>query len=128
MVKAITKNIEVIVDCKYHSTQSNPKENLYFFIYQITIINKSDYTIKLLKRHWEIVDSNGEKRTVDGEGVVGETPVIEVGEQFQYASGCNLQTEIGIMGGLYTMVRLVDNIEFTIEIPRFNLIVPAKLN
>lgn len=128
MVKAITKNIEVSVDCKYQFNQSNPKENLYFFVYQITVVNKSDYAIKLLKRHWEIVDSNGDKRIVDGEGVVGETPTIEVGEQFQYTSGCNLQTEIGYMEGFYTMKRLVDNELFNIEIPRFKLIVPAKLN
>jgi ApaG protein len=128
MVKAITKNIEVSVDCKYQFNQSNPKENLYFFVYQITVVNKSDNAIKLLKRHWEIVDSNGDKRIVDGEGVVGETPTIEVGEQFQYTSGCNLQTEIGYMEGFYTMKRLVDNELFNIEIPRFKLIVPAKLN
>ncbi|MCA0430479.1 MAG: Co2+/Mg2+ efflux protein ApaG [Bacteroidetes bacterium] len=128
MVKAITKNIEVSVDCKYQSIQSNPKENLYFFIYKITIVNKSDYTVKLLKRHWEIADSNGDKRKVDGEGVVGETPTIKVGDQFQYTSGCNLQTEIGYMEGFYTMKRLVDNELFNIEIPRFKLIVPAKLN
>ena len=114
--------------CNFSSKSPWHWENLYFFIYKITIVNKSDYTVKLLKRHWEIADSNGDKRKVDGEGVVGETPTIKVGDQFQYTSGCNLQTEIGYMEGFYTMKRLVDNELFNIEIPRFKLIVPAKLN
>ena len=128
MVKATTQSIEVIVECKYLANQSSPKENLYFFVYFITIINNSQYTVQLLKRHWDITDSNGDKRTVDGDGVVGETPVLEPGEPFQYNSGCNFLTEIGYMKGYYTMKRLVDNVEFKIDIPKFDLVVPAKLN
>ena len=128
MVKTSTYNIEVSVDVKYWPQHSIPKENHYFFIYFVTIENKSDYAVQLLKRHWDIFDSIGDKRTVDGEGVVGETPVLEPGEKFEYNSGCNLISEIGYMKGFYTLVKLADDKEFNVEIPQFELVVPAKYN
>jgi ApaG protein len=128
MVKISTHNIEISVEARYWPQNSLPRENHYFFIYYITIENKSDHTVQLLRRHWDIFDSNGEKRTVDGEGVVGETPVLEPGNKFEYNSGCNLTSEIGSMKGFYTLIQLADNREFIVDIPRFNLVVPAKLN
>lgn len=128
MVKTTTNNIEISVDVKYWAQQSMPRENHYFFVYFITIENKSDYTVQLTHRHWDIFDSNYDFRTVDGEGVVGETPVIEPGEKFEYNSGCNLTTEVGYMEGFYTMQRVIDSEEFKVAIPKFEMIVPAKLN
>lgn len=128
MTRTITHGIEISVSCRYWPEQSVPKENLYFFVYFITIINRSETTVQLLKRHWDIFDSNGEKRYVDGDGVVGETPVLEPGQSFEYNSGCNLSTELGYMAGHYVMKKLTDESEFKVEIPRFQLIVPSKLN
>jgi ApaG protein len=128
MVKTSTHNIEVSVDVKYWDKQSIPKESHYFFVYFITIENKSDHSVQLTHRHWDIFDSIGEKREVNGEGVVGETPVLEPGQKFQYNSGCNLTSEIGYMKGFYTLVKLIDHKEFQVEIPKFELIVPAKMN
>ncbi len=128
MTKAITQGIEICVETLYVSHQSNPREGHYFFMYDIVIENKSDYTIQLVRRHWDIFDSNGEYRTVDGEGVIGETPCIEPGEKYQYNSGCNLCSEIGKMSGYYTMRRLIDDRNFDVSIPEFYLITPGKLN
>lgn len=128
MVKIRTHNIEVSVEVKYWPQHSMPKENHYFFVYFITIQNKSDQSIQLIKRHWDIYDSIGEKRKVDGDGVVGETPVIEPGGKFEYNSGCNLTSEMGFMTGYYTLINLIDGKEFQVEIPKFNLIVPSKMN
>ena len=128
MIKISTENIEISVRVAYLSEHSIPRENHYFFVYFITIENKSNYAVQLLSRHWDIFDGNGEKRSVDGEGVIGETPIIEAGEKYEYNSGCNLVTEIGYMKGFYTMKRVVDDGEFRAEIPQFDLIVPAKLN
>jgi ApaG protein len=128
MVKISTHNIEISVEVKYWPQHSMPKENHYFFVYFITIINKSDFSVQLLKRHWDIFDSTGDKRVVDGEGVVGETPVLEPGQKFEYNSGCNLTSEMGYMKGHYTLLKLMDQKEFSVEIPRFDLVVPAKLN
>lgn len=128
MVKTTTHNIEISVDVRYYPQQSVPRENHYFFVYFVSIENKGDASVQLLKRHWDILDSNAEVRTVDGEGVVGETPVIEPGEKFEYNSGCNLVTEIGCMKGYYTMHRMLDEKEFKVIIPQFDMVVPAKLN
>src|SRR3954468_24974099 len=99
MVKISTNNIYISVEVKYWPRHSMPCENHYFFVYYITIENKSDSAVQLLRRHWDICDSNGDKRVVDGVGVVGETPVLEPGQAFEYNSGCNLATEIGYMKG-----------------------------
>lgn len=128
MVKTRTHDIEISVEVKYWPQHSMPKENHYFFVYFITIENKSDFAVQLLKRHWDIFDSTGEWRQVDGEGVVGETPVLEPGQKFEYNSGCNLMSDMGYMKGYYTLVKLLDDREFNVEIPRFELIVPAKMN
>jgi len=69
--KAITEGIEISVDVRYILEQSRPIDNFYFFLYTITIQNKNEFTVKLERRHWYIFDSNGEKREVEGEGVVG---------------------------------------------------------
>ena len=128
MVKIKTHNIEISVEARYWSESSVPAENHYFFIYFITIENKSDFSVQLTKRHWDIFDSVGEHRVVDGEGVVGETPVLEPGQKFEYNSGCNLTSELGYMKGFYTFIKMLDNTEFKVDIPRFELVVPARLN
>ncbi len=128
MIKAITKGIEISVETLYVARQSNPRESHYFFMYEIIIENKNDFSMQLLRRHWNIFDSNGEYRVVEGEGVVGEIPVIEPGEKYTYNSGCNLCTEMGKMSGFYTMKRLIDEREIDVTIPEFYLITPGKLN
>lgn len=128
MVKISTHNIGISVEVKYWPNRSIPHENHYFFVYFITIENNSDYTVQLTKRHWDIFDSTGEKRVVDGDGVVGETPVLKPGQKFQYNSGCNLSSDMGYMEGHYVLLNLLDGKEFTVPIPRFELIVPGKSN
>lgn len=128
MVKISTHNIEISVTAKYWPQHSLPNENQYFFVYFISIENKSDTTVQLLSRHWDIFDSIGDKRVVEGEGVVGETPVLEPGQKFEYNSGCNLTSDMGYMKGYYTLVKLLDGKEFNVEIPQFDLVVPSKMN
>lgn len=128
MVRTVTHNIEVSVDVKYWHQHSMPNENHYFFVYFISIENRSEYTVQLLRRHWHIFDSTGEHREVDGDGVVGENPVLEPGQRFEYNSGCNLNSEMGYMRGHYTFEKILDGKEITVDIPQFDLIVPGKLN
>jgi len=98
------------------------------FAYRITIENFNNFTIQLLSRHWDIKDSNGEWREVDGEGVVGVQPMIANGKQFQYVSGCNLKTEIGQMRGYYIVENQNTKEQFKVTIPTFNLVAPHKNN
>ena len=104
------------------------KNNEYMFAYRITIENNNVFAVKLLNRHWFIFDSNGEHREVEGEGVVGQQPVLNAGQQFQYSSGCNLRTEIGKMHGTYTLENLNNKQQFAVNIPAFQMIVPTKYN
>jgi len=128
MNSIITHGIEIAVSTSYYASQSDPKSGHYFFIYEIQIKNMSGYTVQLLKRHWDITDALGRKRIVDGDGVIGEKPIIEPGDTYTYNSGCDFETEIGKMSGFYTMNRELDNVQFNVLIPEFTMVLPAKLN
>ena len=128
MVTAITKGIKVTVETEYQPEYSSPSQYHYVFTYRVTIENGSAHTIQLLRRKWYIHDVNTSVRTVEGEGVVGQQPVIEPGEQHQYVSGCNLKSGIGKMYGSYEMEQIIDGIKFHVGIPEFLMIFPYKLN
>ena len=124
----ITFGVKVSVNVVYQPEYSNPAKMHFMFSYQITIENLSDTTIQLVNRHWDIFDSIGEFKQVEGEGVVGEQPILAPGATYQYVSGCNLKSELGYMEGYYEMIKEVDGSTFHVEIPRFNLIASFKLN
>lgn len=128
MITQSTSGINISVECIYQPEYSNADNMHFMFAYRITIENTSDYTAQLISRHWEIFDSIGEHKQVDGEGVVGEQPILQPGASHQYVSGCNLKSELGYMEGHYTMVREIDDHLFHVEIPRFNLIAEYRLN
>lgn len=128
MVTATTQGVKISVDTVYQDEYSDSNNEHFMFAYRITIQNLSDASIQLLRRKWFIFDSNGSRREVEGEGVVGVQPVIEPGELYQYVSGCNLKTEIGSMKGYYQMVRLLDDATLYVDIPEFPLITPYRLN
>ncbi len=128
MRTAVTKGIKIIVETYYQKEYSSPMNNEYMFAYKVSISNESTQTIKLLRRHWHIIDSTQQAREVEGEGVVGNQPIIYPGETFQYVSGCNLKSEMGKMYGTYTMQRVSDGHLFEVTIPAFELIADSKLN
>jgi ApaG protein len=128
MVTEITKGIRITVIASYQEEFSNPDNSNFLFSYQITIENENEYAVQLLRRHWYIFDSSGEQTEVEGEGVVGEKPLLQAGESFSYRSACNLTTDLGKMHGTYTLVRISDGMYFEALIPEFQLIVPYKLN
>ncbi len=128
MVTATTEGVKISVETVYQDEYSNPANSHYVFAYRINIENLSDYSIQLKRRQWFIFDSSGVQREVEGEGVIGLQPVIEPGESHSYVSGCNLTTDMGTMTGSYLMSRLVDNTEFTVDIPKFSLIASYRLN
>ncbi len=128
MVSKISSGVTISVEVFYQPSYSNPINHEYMFAYRITIENSNHFTIKLLNRHWYIFDSSSEYKEVEGEGVVGQQPIIKPGERFQYSSGCNLRTEIGKMQGTYTMENLQNKTQFKVQIPAFEMIVPDKLN
>jgi len=128
MVTAITEGIKISVDTIYQDEHSNPENGHFMFAYRISIENLTDFEIQLMRRQWFIFDSNGTVREVEGEGVVGVQPIIMPGDSYSYVSGCNLKTDIGSMRGRYLMRRTLDDLEFLVEIPEFELVVPFRLN
>ena len=120
-------NINVTVVTEYLLGQSKPEDDQYAFAYHITIENNSSQAVKLLTRHWIIVDSDQQQKEVQGPGVIGEQPRIEVNDIYQYSSGVVLKTPIGTMQGSYQMV---NDLGHPVEAPisPFLLAVPNTVN
>jgi ApaG protein len=128
MTSKISEGIKVSVETFYQPEFSNPLQSEFMFAYQVIIENHNNFPVQLLTRHWYIFDSNGSMREVEGEGVVGEQPVIEPGQSYQYMSGCNLRSEMGRMHGTYLIENLHKRLQFTVQIPAFEMHVPFKMN
>jgi len=118
----------VSVESFFNKELSNPLLNEYVYAYQISIDNLADFPFQLKSRHWEITDAFGNMRVVDGEGVVGKQPILEVGESFEYMSGVGVKTDMGRMEGFYTVINLNTKEEVKIAIPAFSLTAPFKSN
>lgn len=123
MYRAITQGIEVSVEPYYLDDKSKPEESEYIWAYMVEIHNAGDVPVQLKTRYWKITDALGRVEEVRGPGVVGEQPVIEPGETYEYSSGCPLQTTSGIMEGSYSMER-PDGSTFDVAIPAFSLDLP----
>ena len=128
MVTEITQGIKVSVETEYQPSYSSPSQYHYVFTYKITIENQGAFTIQLLRRHWSIFDAAFSPREVDGEGIVGQQPVLEPNQSHQYVSGCNLKSGIGKMVGTYLMERIVDGTRFEVAVPEFHMVAPLRLN
>lgn len=128
IVTHITEGVKVSVRTKYMQDYSSPEQLHFVFGYKVKIINNSSETIQLLKRKWEIFDSIGLNRNVDGEGVIGQRPILEPGQSHEYTSGCNFKSSMGKMLGSYEFIRLSDKKIFDVYIPEFHMIAPFKLN
>jgi ApaG protein len=125
---AITDGIKITVETEYQPEYSSPMNMHFVYAYKVHIENNSEYTVQLLKRHWMIYDADGTFKEVEGDGVVGQQPILESGETHQYVSGCTLKSSIGKMLGTYLMERLIDGKKFKVEIPTFVLVPPFRLN
>ncbi|MBC2777418.1 Co2+/Mg2+ efflux protein ApaG [Parasphingopyxis marina] len=121
---ARTGDVVVRVAVSFLPEQSELSKERWFWAYHIRIENSGDAPVQLLTRHWVITDARGYKQDVEGEGVVGEQPMIAPGESFDYVSGCPLATPTGTMEGSYRMLR-ADGSHFDAEIPCFPLVGPA---
>jgi ApaG protein len=118
---AVTRDVRVSVRAFYLEDQSKPDESHFVWAYRVTIENQGGITVQLLKRSWLITDTMGRTQQVHGPGVVGEQPVLEPGESFEYTSGTPLSTPSGFMRGTYHMVERDSGEAFDVAIPAFSL-------
>lgn len=119
------KDIRVQARSYYLAEHSQPEQGRYGFGYTITITNQSTIPVQLLDRHWLITDGLGRKQEVKGVGVIGQQPVIQPGESYEYSSFCPLTTPYGYMEGSYGMIDEQGE-SFRAEIPMFTLGTPAR--
>ena len=120
-------DITVAVKTVYLPEQSDPARSTYVFAYTITITNTGEVTAQLISRHWIITDADSQVQEVKGLGVVGQQPLLQPGESFEYTSGTSLATAVGTMRGTYQMVA-GDGKAFDAEIPQFTLSMPRVLH
>ena len=123
--EAITGGVIVRVKPRFLHDESRPSAGKFVWAYSVEIENGSAETWTLMTRHWDIIDSQGRRQIVDGEGVVGQTPRLEPGESFRYSSGAPLSAPSGMMGGLYTFVSEAGE-ELNARIPTFSLDSPFE--
>lgn len=120
-----TQSITVSVEAFYLDEQSDPEDAHFVWAYHVRIENNGQETVQLLTRHWRITDSLGNIQEVQGDGVVGEQPVLSPGQSFEYTSGTPLSTPSGIMVGTYQMETGAGN-RFDVKIPAFSLDSPHQ--
>ena len=125
--KAVTRGVRIEVSTEYDPSRSFPEHNRWFYLYTVEISNDGSETVQLLSRHWIITDASGHVEEVKGPGVVGESPVLEEGQSFEYTSGCPLSTPYGTMHGTYQMVT-ADGDRFDAQIAEFVLGEPRSLH
>ena len=121
---AMTDGVTVRVAVNFLPEQSRIEAGKWFWVYHIRIENDCDQAVQLLTRHWRITDGRGMVNFVEGEGVVGESPLLQPGQSHDYVSGCPLTTPHGSMEGHYTF-RRADGSLFQAAIPFFPLAAPA---
>ncbi len=128
MHSAKTDQVEITVKTQYEGERNRILNGPYVFSYVISITNHAAEAVQLLRRHWFIIDGDGQKREVEGLGVIGQQPIILPGETYTYNSFCPLSQEVGKMCGFYTMIRPIDEHLFVVDIPEFSLTVPYRAN
>jgi len=127
MADATDYDIRVRVTTDYRPEQSDPAADRFVFSYTISIVNAGSIAAQLISRHWIITDADGRTQEVRGLGVVGQQPLLKPGEQFEYSSGCALNTPVGTMKGSYQMVA-EDGTKFDAPIDEFVLSMPRTLH
>ncbi len=120
-----TQFITVSVEAFYLDEQSDPEDAHFVWAYHVRIENNGHETVQLMTRHWRITDSLGNIQEVQGDGVVGEQPVLSPGQSFEYTSGTPLSTPSGIMVGTYQM-ETESGDRFDVDIPAFSLDSPHQ--
>lgn len=122
MIEKVTKGIKISVRTKFNGTSYRNNRLYYVFAYFITIKNSSPETVQLTDRFWKIFDSLNKTEIVEGEGVVGQSPILKPNSQYSYSSGCFLESNVGAMKGYYKMINTNTLEEFKVYIPTFQLV------
>ncbi len=127
MGNTITQGVRIVTESFFVPERSNPDRKQFFFAYRVRITNEGPRTVQLISRHWVITDADGRTENVRGPGVVGEQPILNPGQSFEYTSACPLPCPVGVMQGSYQMVEQDSGEPFNAIIDPFTLAVPGVL-
>jgi Uncharacterized protein affecting Mg2+/Co2+ transport len=116
-----TDQIHVAVTPTFVEENSNLEESYFLWAYQIRIENLGQESVQLVSRYWRIMDAHGSTQEVEGEGVVGEQPILRPGETYEYVSSVPLATPSGFMQGHFHMIRAPYGDKLLIPVPLFSL-------
>ncbi len=119
--------VTVSVRTSYIPDQSDEAGGRFVFAYTVSILNSGTVAARLISRHWVITDADNKVQEVRGLGVVGQQPLLQPQESYEYTSGTAIATPVGIMRGSYQMVA-EDGVSFEAAIPEFTLSVPRVLH
>ncbi len=128
MIQQVTRGIKISVETHFEGMFYKNYKMHFAFGYRITIENQSNDSVQLQSRFWKIKDALNDTETIEGEGVIGEKPVLKPGERHTYQSGCLLTAPFGAMSGYYNMVNFTSTKKFKVQIPSFKLSAPYALN
>ncbi len=128
MFQQITKGIKISVKTTFNGKVYRGYQEYYTFSYYISIENNSKNIVQLLERYWTIFDALNNIEYAEGEGVVGETPILKPNEEYNYRSNCFLLSNTGAMMGHYKMINFETSEEFLVTIPTFQLTTTPTLN
>lgn len=116
-----TAGMRVTIRSIFLEDESRPEERHFVWAYQVRIENAGKVTMQLLRRSWTITDANGHIQQVHGPGVVGEQPVLDPGDVFEYTSGTPLDTPSGFMSGIFHMIAVDSGEPCDVATPSFSL-------
>lgn len=120
-------DIEILTELEYGGFE--PRQNFYIHKYKITIINHSNINFQLLSRKWIISDGLAWNKVVEGDGVIGQQPMIRPGESYSYSSWCPMPSTAGFMYGHFNCIDLDNqNKAFEIDVPQMNFVATELLN
>ena len=120
------EGLRVVLDKLVHHCENVdlPSTLSHAFIYFLSIHNLSDRTVTILGRKWVLKNDDDTTTVVEGDKVVGETPILATGETFTYNS--YHLTHIGaIASGSFHGVDELDN-KIRVRIPEFRLEIPDE--
>lgn len=123
LIRELTNLTVKVDDVIYMPSLEAPPEKPHPFVYFISIKNGSTDRVTIRGRKWVVRENDGEVTVVEGDGVIGQTPVLEPGQDFSYNSYHVTKTGAQVEGAFFGET---DSGEWVYaKIPPFELSIPG---